>query len=692
MQTDIESEQLPPARQPVDAPPNTKTPRLLHLLHLVIPPITPWREPFDAALPSLQAREQIMTGLLRAGALLGTAALIVGMLLSFEDTPAYEFAIDTAMLVLTWLLATVRRLGYQRRAALLLVVIYVLSLTELLDYGLSQDASIYYAFFSLLALLLFDLRIGGLASALSLATIAIVGVPISLGLFTPLTHPAATVELATVITTCMIFVMVVGSVQVGVALLFQHLEAAWHGEHQARALLQIERDQLEQRVAERTRALAQAHEDAVAARRYEAAQKDYLAALYQTTLDLLNRREIDGVLRTIVERATLVLDASHGQLLLIEDDDLVVRASTPALAHLHGERTPRDRALQFWQAYDTQRPTVRDDNVVWIRQHAPDAEIDLRAAAEFPILAEGRCIGVLAVARARPGHPFTEEDVQRGTLFSQLAALVLENVRLYDTALREIAERARVERALRQHAVELEAQNAELDAFAHTVAHDLKTPLTSIIGNSQMLLEIGDKFGPEEISQNLCAIVRVGRKMADILNALLLLARVRALETIPLAPLAMADLLDEVEGRLRETLASAGATIERPASWPVAIGYAPWVEEVWINYISNAIKYGGDPPAIALGADTTEHRQIRFWVRDNGHGLSPEQRALLFTPFTRLHTDRATGYGLGLSIVQRIIERLGGTVGVESAPGQGSRFFFTLPQREHPFQAGSDAP
>ena len=113
--------------------------------------------------------------------------------------------------------------------------------------------------------------------------------------------------------------------------------------------------------------------------------------------------------------------------------------------------------------------------------------------------------------------------------------------------------------------------------------------------------------------------------------------------------------------------------------WPIASGYAPWIEEVWVNYVSNAIKYGGRPPHIELGATRQANDTIRFWVRDNGGGLTLEEQSRLFTAFTRLHQARAKGHGLGLSIVKRIIEKLGGTVGVESEIGAGSTFYFILP-------------
>jgi signal transduction histidine kinase len=119
------------------------------------------------------------------------------------------------------------------------------------------------------------------------------------------------------------------------------------------------------------------------------------------------------------------------------------------------------------------------------------------------------------------------------------------------------------------------------------------------------------------------------------------------------------------------------------------MGHVLWIEQVWTNYISNAIKYGGDPPTLVIGYDEitdgggNDGRSfVRFWVRDNGEGLSEAQRSKLFTPFTRLHTSRAKGHGLGLTIVRRIVTRLGGEVGMEPVAAGGSRFWFTLPVPE----------
>ncbi len=113
----------------------------------------------------------------------------------------------------------------------------------------------------------------------------------------------------------------------------------------------------------------------------------------------------------------------------------------------------------------------------------------------------------------------------------------------------------------------------------------------------------------------------------------------------------------------------------------MALGHAPWLEAVWVNYISNALKYGGTPPRLTLGASREGDGLVCFWVQDNGDGIQPDEQQKLFTPFTRLAQYKVQGNGLGLSIVSRVIEKLGGDVGVESTgrAGDGSRFYFTLP-------------
>ena len=143
----------------------------------------------------------------------------------------------------------------------------------------------------------------------------------------------------------------------------------------------------------------------------------------------------------------------------------------------------------------------------------------------------------------------------------------------------------------------------------------------------------------------------------------------------------MGSVVSAATERLAHLIEDHEAHVTVPDAWPIAQGYAPWLEEVWVNYLSNALKYGGKPPQIELGASVHDGT-IRFWVRDNGSGIAPKDQDRLFTPFTRLEQVRAQGHGLGLSVVRRIMDKLDGNAGVESSgvPGEGSLFYFGLPQ------------
>lgn len=226
--------------------------------------------------------------------------------------------------------------------------------------------------------------------------------------------------------------------------------------------------------------------------------------------------------------------------------------------------------------------------------------------------------------------------------------------------------------------VELEERNQELDTFAQTVAHELKNPLGLVMGFAEIIAREAPL--PDDLRRLLEVIAKSGRKMRIIINELLLLAGMRKVE-VEREPLDMGTIISEAQSQLSQMLAEHQVEISIPGEWPVALGHAPWIEEVWVNYLSNGIKYGGKPPRLQLGASTT-NGMVRFWVQDNGSGLSPAEQTRLFTEFTQLSQVQIRGHGLGLSIVRRIIEKLGGQVGVQSSgvPGEGCTFFFTLPK------------
>ncbi len=227
------------------------------------------------------------------------------------------------------------------------------------------------------------------------------------------------------------------------------------------------------------------------------------------------------------------------------------------------------------------------------------------------------------------------------------------------------------------YAAELEERNLELKSFAHTVAHDLRGPLTGIMALSDRLLNTVDSV---QLPKYLQLISDSGQKMLEIINALLLLAGVSQQNTIRTQAVDMKDIISQIlEKRLNYLLKESQGEIILPDTWPAVNSYGPWVEEIWANYLSNGLKYGGKPPKLELGANIQEDKMIKFWIHDNGAGISKTSQAKLFTPFTRLHDDNVDGYGLGLSIVRQVVEKLGGEVGIESIEGKGSTFYFTLP-------------
>ena len=141
----------------------------------------------------------------------------------------------------------------------------------------------------------------------------------------------------------------------------------------------------------------------------------------------------------------------------------------------------------------------------------------------------------------------------------------------------------------------------------------------------------------------------------------------------------MANIIRRAKNRLTLQIEECHCQITAPDSWPVAVGYAPWIEEVWVNYLSNGLKYGGTPPHLELGSTDLPDGTICFWIKDNGAGIDKEAQKTLFAEFARLGEGKIEGHGLGLSIVYKIIEQHGGTIKVDSTIGQGTRFTVTLP-------------
>ena len=230
---------------------------------------------------------------------------------------------------------------------------------------------------------------------------------------------------------------------------------------------------------------------------------------------------------------------------------------------------------------------------------------------------------------------------------------------------------------------ELRARNADLEAFAHTVSHDLRAPLSSLDGYAHLLWDAaGDRLSPDETGY-LERIIKASENMEQLIASMLEFARsgrgVQDLERIDLE-LMVREIWEELE----PVAEGSGARLETSFAHPEVISDPVLLKQVLFNLLDNALKFNAGPPAPMVVAGSRDlDGEFAVFVRDNGPGIPLEEREAIFAPFKRLSLS-TPGLGIGLSMAKRAVESWGGRVWVESIPGSGSTFFFTVPQIHSP--------
>jgi PAS domain S-box-containing protein len=249
----------------------------------------------------------------------------------------------------------------------------------------------------------------------------------------------------------------------------------------------------------------------------------------------------------------------------------------------------------------------------------------------------------------------------------------LTPLRLYATEL---------EQKVGERTADLQAANARLEAFAFSVAHDLRAPLRGMHGIAQALLEdYGDRL--DATGRDYARrIVDEATSMDVLTNDLLAYGRLSHVE-LAISPVDLGDVVEASVYAVRDDLQRSGAHVDIESGLPTVQGNRSVLIQVFSNLLSNAVKFGGREPHVRVWAETREARIAHIWVEDQGIGIAPEHQDRIFGVFERLHgVETYPGTGIGLAIVKKGIERLGGRVGVESQEGHGSRFWVELPRAE----------
>lgn len=243
---------------------------------------------------------------------------------------------------------------------------------------------------------------------------------------------------------------------------------------------------------------------------------------------------------------------------------------------------------------------------------------------------------------------------------------------------REITERKKAELEREKLISELETKNAELERFTYTVSHDLKSPLVTITGFLNYLEKDARAGNFDKFKNDLERIQQAVEKMQMLLNDLLELSRIGRLMNEPVET-SFGEIVRDALAMTAGQIKARGVRVEFTGEGCTVRGDRIRLVEALQNLIDNAVKFMGDQPdpLIRIGAVTDERNQPVFFVQDNGIGMDPKFSERIFGLFNKLDAD-SPGSGVGLTLVKRIVEVHGGTIWVETQPGKGSTFYFTL--------------
>ena len=387
-------------------------------------------------------------------------------------------------------------------------------------------------------------------------------------------------------------------------------------------------------------------------------------------------RDLASIMEIVRHEARSLVNAD-GASFVLKDGDLCFYAEEDAVGPLwKGQRFPLETCISGWTMLNHQAAAIEDIYLDARIPHDSYRSTFVKSLVMTPIrtVAPVGAIGVYWAKR----HRATAEEIELLQALADSTSIAIEAADLFANLERKVAERT-AEVARRN--TELEVLNKELEAFSYSVAHDLRSPLITIDGFTQVLLENTVDLLDEPNRKHLERITTAVRRMHRLINDLLGLSKiVRAPlhnDTVDLSRVAreiIRNLHESAPARIADFTIAEGMVVQ---------GDPGLLRIVLENLLSNAWKFTArqERAQIEFGTGADREGRTVYFVRDNGAGFDPKYAAKLFSPFQRLHSEaQFAGTGIGLATAQRIVHRHGGEIWAESAVNSGAGFYFTLPR------------